>query len=543
MECPRPCLSSRSSWNRYGWRALAVVMLMVAASLFLRASSASAAWGGANGKIIFWDHGLSTNRIWSVNPDGSDLSVILHSPAQLADIDGMDIAPDGSALLFFEDNLGGLFLFPLIPSVPDLDQYWQRLDDYGSGRNRAGLDRYASFSPDGGRVLWVRYPVSDPASAGVWVINRDGSGKRQLVASTTADDPRWSPDGTEVSYRDAGSTYVIPADGSGLPMPALEAFPLSPGLSPVSPDGRKIAFFDCCDADTDSVPQLYISNLDGSDRQRVTAKQPCSTDCTADLSTYPFSSPAYVRWQTLSDPTPPVIQSNISGQLGNDGWYVSDVAISWTVGDPESNVASATGCDPSNVTTDTASLTRTCTAKNRWGTSASEDVHIKRDATPPAVAYSGNAGAYTVDQAVNITCSATDALSGIASSTCQDITGPAYGFSLGSHTISATANDNAGNAGNGSATFTVSVTPRSLCDLTQQLIQTSPRYLGSARVGRFEANALGAAACQVLGSIRLRSNPRVRAALIHVYDNLVNILARQDWLTKGETLEKLADAL
>ena len=500
------CPGSHAPW-RCAWGGFAVVIVVVAAALLFGASSASAAWGGANGKIIFWDHGLNTDRIWSVNPDGSDLSVILHSPAQLANIDGMDIAPDGSALLFFEDNIGGLFLFPLIPSVPDTDQYWQRLDDYGSGRGRPGLDRRASFSPDGSRVLWIRYPVADPVSAGVWVINRDGSGKRQLVSSPTADDPRWSSDGTEVSYEDAGSTYVIPADGSGLPMPALEPFPLSPGLSPVSPDGRKIAFFACCDADTASVPQLYISNLDGSDRVRLTAKLPCSLDCTADLSTYPFSSPGSVRWQTLPDPTPPVIQSNVAGQLGNNGWYVGDVAINWTVDDLESNIASTAGCGSTNLTTDIGSVTFTCTAKNRWGASASADVHIKRDATPPTVVYSGNAGAYSVDQAVHITCSATDALSGVSSSTCQDIIGPAYGFGVGSHAISATANDNAGNTGNGSATFTVSVTPRSLCNLTEQFIQSSPRYMAQSRVGRLVANAFGAAACQVWSRSGLNQTP------------------------------------
>lgn len=52
--------------------------------------------------------------------------------------------------------------------------------------------------------------------------------------------------------------------------------------------------------------------------------------------------------------------------------------------------------------------------------------------------------------------------SGVASTTCADIDGPAYSFGFGSHTYSATAEDVAGNVGSGSTTFTVEVTYPSL---------------------------------------------------------------------------------
>jgi hypothetical protein len=89
-------------------------------------------------------------------------------------------------------------------------------------------------------------------------------------------------------------------------------------------------------------------------------------------------------------------------------------------------------------------------------------VTVKIDKTVPLVTYSDNAGSYTVDQQVQITCAASDALSGVASNTCQTIGGPAHGFGLGSHSYSATATDKAGNSGSGSTTFTVTVTPASL---------------------------------------------------------------------------------
>jgi GH35 family endo-1,4-beta-xylanase len=89
---------------------------------------------------------------------------------------------------------------------------------------------------------------------------------------------------------------------------------------------------------------------------------------------------------------------------------------------------------------------------------------LEADTTPPVVTYTGNAGSYTVDQTVAIHCAASDPSpgSGVASTTCADVNGPAYSFGLGSHTYSATAEDVAGNVGSGSTTFTVNVTYASL---------------------------------------------------------------------------------
>jgi hypothetical protein len=95
------------------------------------------------------------------------------------------------------------------------------------------------------------------------------------------------------------------------------------------------------------------------------------------------------------------------------------------------------------------------------------------DATPPTITYSSHAATYTVDQHVSITCTATDAESGIASSTCAPIDGDAYTFGLGLHTYSATATDNAGNSASASTSFTVTVTFGSLGNLTRRFVTNS----------------------------------------------------------------------
>lgn len=115
--------------------------------------------------------------------------------------------------------------------------------------------------------------------------------------------------------------------------------------------------------------------------------------------------------------------------------------------------------------------TVTCTATDARQNTASQSFEIKVvDTTPPAVTWSGNAGSYTVDQMVVITCGATDTASGVASTTCADVNSAASAFGLGEHTLSASATDNAGNTGSGSTTFTVVVDAQSLCALTRQWV-------------------------------------------------------------------------
>jgi len=155
---------------------------------------------------------------------------------------------------------------------------------------------------------------------------------------------------------------------------------------------------------------------------------------------------------SVTDTTPPVIQPQITGTLGNNGWYTSNVSVNWSVTDTESGIATSTGCGTTSLTADIAGVTLTCAATNGAGLQTSVPVTIKIDKTPPTVTYSGNLGTYAVGQTVNITCAPADALSGVASTTCANISGT---FSAGSHTFSATATDNAGNQGSGSTTFTV----------------------------------------------------------------------------------------
>lgn len=107
-----------------------------------------------------------------------------------------------------------------------------------------------------------------------------------------------------------------------------------------------------------------------------------------------------------SDTTAPTITPNISGTAGANGWYVSDVTVTWTVTDPESTITSTTGCDSTTLTAESTGTTLTCTATSSGGTN-SESVTIKLDKTGPSATLSvtaGTAGAngwYTSDVTVH----------------------------------------------------------------------------------------------------------------------------------------------
>ncbi len=169
------------------------------------------------------------------------------------------------------------------------------------------------------------------------------------------------------------------------------------------------------------------------------------------------------------------------------------------------------------------------------------------DTTPPAIAFAGNAGTYSVDQTVAITCSATDAQSGVASLACPSLNGvSASSFGVGAHTFTATATDGAGNTSTASVTFTVTApTPAALGSLTQQFVQGSPAYAALEPQQQRAVNVLANVAAQAVASIVPRLNPAQKAVFERLYASALSSLVRGGWLSAGQaqTLETLAAGL
>lgn len=83
-----------------------------------------------------------------------------------------------------------------------------------------------------------------------------------------------------------------------------------------------------------------------------------------------------------NDTTPPEITPHVSGPLGWNGWYTGPVHVTWTVTDPQTGIASSSGCGSSLVTSDTV---LTCSATNGAGLTNSVSVSLTIDATPPSI--------------------------------------------------------------------------------------------------------------------------------------------------------------
>jgi len=95
------------------------------------------------------------------------------------------------------------------------------------------------------------------------------------------------------------------------------------------------------------------------------------------------SAEVYIRmWEKING-GPAVITPVVSGTLGNNGWYISDVTVSWQI-ESESTIHVTEGCDPVTVDYDTAGITFTCFVASDGG-EAEQSITIKRDATPPEV--------------------------------------------------------------------------------------------------------------------------------------------------------------
>jgi hypothetical protein len=167
-------------------------------------------------------------------------------------------------------------------------------------------------------------------------------------------------------------------------------------------------------------------------------------------------SPASRSWTVQTDSTAPVINStlNPANADGSNGWYKSNVSLTWSVTDPESAVTK-TGCADQNITTDQQATTYSCSATSAGGSAAQQSVTLKRDATAPTnVQFVGGpdaGGTYAFGSVPNApTCTADDATSTV--DTCV-VTG--YGNAVGGHTLTATATDKAGNKTTATRTYTV----------------------------------------------------------------------------------------
>jgi len=157
------------------------------------------------------------------------------------------------------------------------------------------------------------------------------------------------------------------------------------------------------------------------------------------------------------DLTAPSIQATFDPSVpdGDNGWFTSDVTLTWNVADNESpGTVVKHGCVDQNITSDQEKTTFTCLASSIGGMSGSISLTIGRDATPPQVTVVGveDGATYTLGAVPPASCVTADATSGVATNAILSSTGGPRG----SVTVTCSgAKDFAGNVGSTSVTYSV----------------------------------------------------------------------------------------
>jgi hypothetical protein len=179
---------------------------------------------------------------------------------------------------------------------------------------------------------------------------------------------------------------------------------------------------------------------------------------TGSYSTGPATFTLHVLVPVVTDSTAPVISYvlNPASPDGANGWYKSNVTLTWTVAEDESPLSLVkTGCVDQNITADQGEMTYSCSATSDGGSADQVDVSIKRDATNPDVSLVGGpadgVSYYFGSVPAAPTCTASDAMSGLDGA-CTVL---GYSALVGPQTVTASALDMAGNNGSASASYSV----------------------------------------------------------------------------------------
>ncbi len=219
-----------------------------------------------------------TYEIYTANADGSKLKALTNNNAYDAEA---TISPDGKTIVFTSTRDGDLDIYSMDINGKNV----KRLTD------QVGYNGGAFFSPDGKQIVYrAHYPKTqaaierykkllaedliEPAVFELWVMNADGSDKRQVTNLASASfAPFFTPDGKGIIFstdhfdvKEPGGRRrqpdfdlaLINVDGTGLERVTFnETFD---GFPMFSPDGKKLVFASNRNAAKEGDTNVFIAD-------------------------------------------------------------------------------------------------------------------------------------------------------------------------------------------------------------------------------------------------------------------------------------------
>jgi TolB protein len=216
------------------------------------------AWSADGKQIWFTVFANDSSAIYAIAANGGD-------PKRIGAVPGRAIrlSPDGKRILYWVGTWTAMKLF-----VSDLDGSGARQLTDGSGVVWGGR-----WSPDGKRIAFGDKDASGLIQ--IYVMNADGSGRRQVTRFAAADGsaqmPAWSPDGAKLAVQSGAKgipahVWTVDASSGSAQKLAAHTEPYVDEVPAWFPDGKHIAF----QSDRSGAMEIWVMGSDGSAPRQVT---------------------------------------------------------------------------------------------------------------------------------------------------------------------------------------------------------------------------------------------------------------------------------
>jgi TolB protein len=244
-------------------RAFTVGLAALAGSLVASGAHGSSVAASARNGLIAFASPIRHTQISTMTPSGVNVRVLTSGTRTSFE---PSFSPDGRQIVFVREAAN---------RNTDL---WT-MNANGSDQHRLTWTRRVhewdpAWSPDGTQIV---FSVSRGPALGIWVMNRDGSGRRLVTGYGTdqlgGGEPRWSPDGSSIAFvSPSGHICVVPASGGQTTVLDPEREDGDDGGFNWTPNGRIVfARWVRVGAHSNGIQtDLWVMDADGSNVHRIT---------------------------------------------------------------------------------------------------------------------------------------------------------------------------------------------------------------------------------------------------------------------------------